>query len=239
MGWCCGKSSVAVMGWVRHDVGSRKAWLGEVLGAVRMALLPTAYLARTVVVDPLVMESLEALRILVEANRDSQLRGAERAAAESDGRLRKRKHASKLVVVGGNAHGGSALRSAEMYDGSTREWRALPEMSVARRGCAAVCIGGNVYVVGGLNDGTYLKSAEMYDGSTRQWRALPEMSVARTGCAAVCVEGNLYVVGGFDATTKHASAECFDPVTNEWRMLPSMNTARWWCAAAVAELGHG
>jgi hypothetical protein len=39
------------------------------------------------------MESFEALRIVVEASRDSHLRGAARAAAESDGRLRKRKHA--------------------------------------------------------------------------------------------------------------------------------------------------
>jgi hypothetical protein len=29
----------AVMGWVRHDVASRKAWLGEVLGVVQMAML--------------------------------------------------------------------------------------------------------------------------------------------------------------------------------------------------------
>ena len=53
----------AVMGWVRHDVASRKAWLGEVLGVVRMALLPLEYLVETVGVDPLVTESLEALRI--------------------------------------------------------------------------------------------------------------------------------------------------------------------------------
>ncbi len=34
----------AVMAAVpRHDVGSQKAWLGEVLGAVRMAMLPLEY----------------------------------------------------------------------------------------------------------------------------------------------------------------------------------------------------
>ena len=49
----------AVMGWVRHDAASRKGWLGEVLGVVRMGLLPSAYLAETVGVDPLVMESFE------------------------------------------------------------------------------------------------------------------------------------------------------------------------------------
>jgi hypothetical protein len=86
---------------LRHDVGSRKAWLGEVLGAVRMALLPPAYLLGTDGADPLVLESFEALRILAEANRYSHLSGTERAKAESDGRLRERKHArgAELVVL--------------------------------------------------------------------------------------------------------------------------------------------
>ena len=124
----------AVMGWVRHDLGSRRGWLGEVLGVVRMGLLPPAYLAGTVGADPLVIESSEALRILAEAKRYSELRGAERAAAESDGRLRKRKHASvgqQLVVVGGD-DGCCQLKSAEVYDTSAGQWRALPDISVAR-----------------------------------------------------------------------------------------------------------
>jgi hypothetical protein len=66
----------AVMGWVRHDVGTRKVWLGEMLGVVRMGLLPPAYLAGTVGVDPLVIESSEALRILAEAKRYSERHGA-------------------------------------------------------------------------------------------------------------------------------------------------------------------
>ena len=134
----------AVMGWVRHDAESRKGWLGEVLGVVRMGLLPLEYLIDTVGVDPLVMESFEALRIVVEASRDSRLKGAARAAAaESNGRLRKRKHAlgTELVVVGGRGNRGndsSLLKSVEVYDGPSGQWRALPEMSVARQGCAAV-----------------------------------------------------------------------------------------------------
>ena len=180
----------AVMGWVRHDVASRKAWLGEVLGVVRMALLPLEYLAETVGIDPLVMESSEALRMFAEAVRYSRLKGAARAAAESDGRLRKRKHASggELVVVGGYGSNSSRLKSAELYDVSAGQWRALPDMSEARSACSAVCIEGNVYVMGGSGGGSDLKSAEMYDVSAGQWRALPDMSVARNGCAAVCIE---------------------------------------------------
>ena len=81
----------------------------------------------------------------------------------------------------------------------------MPDMSVARLGCAAVCIEGNMYVVGGEDGGSHLKSAEMYDTSAGQWRALPDMSVARLGCAAVCIEGHVYVVGGSDGETNHAS----------------------------------
>ena len=47
-----------------------------------------------------------------------------------------------LYVVGGSsgalAGGATALASAECYDPATRQWRALPAMSVARHACAAV-----------------------------------------------------------------------------------------------------
>jgi hypothetical protein len=229
----------AVMGWVRHDVGSRKVWLGEVLGAVRMALLPLEYLVETVGVDPLVTESFETLRIFAEASRLCRLEGAARAAAESDGRLRKRKHASggELVVVGGDDYSGSYLKSVEVYDVSAGQWRALPDMSVARYGCAAVCIEGNVYVMGGNDGGTFFKSAEMYDTSATsgQWRALPDMSVERSTCAAVFIDGNVYVMGGYDGRSNLKSAEMYDTSAGQWRALPDMSVARGGCAAVCIE----
>jgi N-acetylneuraminic acid mutarotase len=138
---------------------------------------------------------------------------------------------------GGGLFGGSYLKSAEMYDTSAGQWRALPDMSVARWGCAAVCIDGNVYVMGGYGGGSYLKSAEMYDTSAGQWRALPDMSVAREGCAAVCIDGNVYVVGGgSDAATTLASMECYDPIASEWRTMPSMSNPRMYCAAVACDM---
>ena len=50
------------------------------------------------------------------------------------------------MVVGGEDDGDSNLKTAEWYDTSAGQWRALPDMSVAREGCVAVCIEGNVYV---------------------------------------------------------------------------------------------
>jgi hypothetical protein len=119
-------------------------------------VLPSAYLIDTVGVDPLVTDSLEAMRIVLEASRDTRLKGAARAAAESNGRLRKRKHAlgTELVVVGGKGNNLSDLKSVEVYDGPSGQWRALPEMSAARCRCAAVCVEGIVYVMGGMSGGS-------------------------------------------------------------------------------------
>ena len=67
---------------------------------------------------------------------------------------------------------------------------ALPDMSVARRGCrVAVCIDGNVHVVGGTSDAaTQLASMECFDPIASEWRTLPSMSDARWYCAAVACE---------------------------------------------------
>jgi N-acetylneuraminic acid mutarotase len=93
-----------------------------------------------------------------------------------------------VYVVGGRG-GGSQLKSAEMYDTSAGQWRALPDMSVERRGCAAVSIDGNVYVVGGGSDAaTQLASMECYDPIANEWRTLPSMSDPRRFCAAVACD---------------------------------------------------
>ena len=61
-------------------------------------------------------------------------------------------------------------------------------MSVARHACAAVCIEGNVYVVGGSDGATKHASAECYDPVANEWRTLPSMSTGRWFCAAAAAE---------------------------------------------------
>ena len=90
-------------------------------------------------------------------------------------------------MVGGEEDG-SDLKTAEWYDRSAGQWRALPDMSVARDGCAAVCIEGNVYVVGEKDGTTKHASVECYDPVANEWRTLPSMSAARYYCAAAVSE---------------------------------------------------
>ena len=65
----------------------------------------------------------------------------------------------------------------------------MPNMSEARRGSAAVCIDGNVYVVGGGSDAaTQLASMECFDPIANEWHTLPSMSNPRRYCAAVACD---------------------------------------------------
>jgi N-acetylneuraminic acid mutarotase len=226
----------AVMGWVRSDEARRKGSIGEVLGTVRLGLLPAQYIAENVATDPLIAPSGDASRVLAKAfsyHVTSAIRDG--AAPDSIARARNWPAGAVLIVVGGSAADDASVASAECYDPLTQQWQALPGMSVARRRGAGACVDGLVYVVGGVNQNS-LASAECYDPSTRQWRALPEMSVERYGCAAACVDGLLYVVGGRDAGDNIlASAECYDPSTQQWRALPDMRGGRYECAAACVD----
>ena len=95
------------------------------------------------------------------------------------------------LVVGGRSGKDSdtALASAECYDPATRQWRALPAMSVARFACASECLEGCVYVVGGMNSsGDSLASAERYDPVTNAWSPLPSMLAPFHSCSSAAVE---------------------------------------------------
>ena len=64
----------------------------------------------------------------------------------------------------------------------------MPEMSVARSGCEAVCIDGNVCVVGGSDGEAAHASVECYDPVANEWRTLPSMSTSSSFCAAVACD---------------------------------------------------
>jgi N-acetylneuraminic acid mutarotase len=225
----------AVMGWVRSDAERRRGAIGEVLGAVRLGLLPAPFLAETVATDPLIEPSLDASRLLVKAL-SCHASSATRDGVDSGSLLRRRTRPAdkRLMVIGGHSSDGEALASSECYDA---QWQALPDMSGERDGCGGAVVEGLVYVVGGYRAGEPLSSAECYDPSTGDWRGVPDMSVARFDCAAACVDGLLYIVGGNPNFYGQplASTECYDPFTRAWRALLDMTVKRYYCAAACVD----
>ena len=98
-------------------------------------------------------------------------------------------------------------------------WRALPTMSVERRGCMGCMLSdGRFAVIGGSINSGIASSCEVlsivHDGD---WDALPPMHDARSFFACAAVAGCIIVAGGYP---HGRSAEVFDEELGRWLRLP-------------------
>jgi len=139
-----------------------------------------------------------------------------------------------FYVFGGQAER-ATLASAERYSEAFGCWEALPPMPTARSFCAAVAVGGKIFVFGGERDQrSAFAAAEAFDPALGEWERLPPMPTPRAGCAAAACGGAIYVCGGLVVAGEVlGTAECFCLHSYRWRRLPPMPTSRCGCAAAA------
>ena len=131
----------------------------------------------------------------------------------------------KVLVVGGDAAGGSGLStSAELYDPASGSWTTTGRMTVGRYGCTAtLLLDGRVLVAGG-DPGA---SAELYDPRDGSWTATGRMITARRSPTATLLrDGKVLVAGGGSGWGNIegvlASAELYDPGTGTWSAIGDM-----------------
>ncbi|HEV2361342.1 MAG TPA: kelch repeat-containing protein [Acidimicrobiales bacterium] len=150
----------------------------------------------------------------------------------------------RVLAAGGRDSSGRVTTNAELYDPSTRTWRATRPMHVARDGASATELGvGVVLVAGGTgaNGGTReLTSAEIYNPTTGSWYVTGSMNVGRGAFSLVTLAtGDVLAAGGWpDTRTSYAltSAELYNPVSRTWSFTGSMAKGR---AGYMATLSNG
>lgn len=143
-----------------------------------------------------------------------------------------------LFAVGGEA-GGAALSLVERFDVRANAWSQSVPLEQPRSGCAAVSLGGQIYVVGGCNaEGEDLNTVERLDERRGVWESQPPMQAGRDELAAVATEGRLYALGGSHLMwpVRHVidTVECLTPSSGVWEQLPILSRER--CAAAAVTL---
>ena len=135
---------------------------------------------------------------------------------------------NRVLVAGGMAGRGGALKEFEVIDASTNRIVSVGEMNQARVDHSATLLpDGRVLVLGGY-DGSYLRSAETFDPQTGKFTGAGSMNVGRSGHTATLLrDGSLLVVGGVgDGWSFLSSAEIYDPRVGTFTLVKPMAEAR-------------
>ena len=132
------------------------------------------------------------------------------------------------VLIAGGYDGDCHIRDTELYDPSSRAFRAGPPLSAARCGHGAITLGdGRLLLVGGWGIRDPLASADLFDAARGTFVATGSMSVARGGGTTTLLrDGTVLVTGGTDGTRMLASAERYDPRSGLFVPAGDMTTPR-------------
>ncbi|HZF49779.1 MAG TPA: kelch repeat-containing protein [Polyangiaceae bacterium] len=126
------------------------------------------------------------------------------------------------ILFAGGESGGTALKTAEIYDPKTETWRKAGAMLGARRGQTSTLLDDGRVLVAGGEDGGALSSAEIYDPATDTWSSAGSMMEARARHTANLLRNGLVlVVGGEDGETTLHGGEVYNQQENAWSVIAS------------------
>jgi N-acetylneuraminic acid mutarotase len=106
------------------------------------------------------------------------------------------------------------LRVFESYEPSTRRWRRLPSVPLARGGTGAAVVSGILVSAGGEEPQGTIASVYGFEISRSRWSRLPDLPSPRHGLAVAAVGGRVYAIAGGPEPGLTVSA------TNESLALP-------------------
>ncbi|WP_210415639.1 kelch repeat-containing protein [Bdellovibrio sp. ZAP7] len=140
----------------------------------------------------------------------------------------------RVIIMGGNENTGifPPSNKTEIFDPTTNQWTAGPNMLTAVSEHTAVTLNDNtILLVGGLTT-TTLNSAsavvQLYNPTTNSFTAKASQSVGRyQASVALLPSGKVLSRGGIDSSqTILASSEIYDPNTDAWTAGPNLNIGR-------------
>uniref|UniRef100_H3DDJ9 Ectodermal-neural cortex 3 n=1 Tax=Tetraodon nigroviridis TaxID=99883 RepID=H3DDJ9_TETNG len=215
----------AVIDWVKADTERRRGELPRLLRCVRLALLPEAYLLKTVASEELVMCHKLGREIVEDAVR------CKTRILQNDGIVtgfcaRPRKVSQALLLLGGQTF---MCDKVYVIDNKTKEITPKTDIPSPRKECSACAIGCKVYVTGGRgSENGASKDVWVYDTLHEEWSKAAPMLVARFGHGSAELDHMLFVVGGHTSLAGSFPAspsvslkqvEQYDPQTNKWTLV--------------------
>lgn len=216
----------AVLNWVNYDIEKRKCFLPELLGTVRLALLPAVFLMENVSMEELINTQTKS-KALVDEAIHCKLKILQKDSMVNNSKLAKpRKTSHSLFLLGGKTFMCDKLY---LIDQKAKEIIFKADIPSPRKEFSACAIGCKVYITGGRgSENGVSKDVWVYDTSHEKWSKAAPMLIARFGHGSSELKQCLYVVGGQTAVSGRPSTsptmslkqvEKYDPLTNKWSMV--------------------
>lgn len=180
----------AVIGWMKHNINERRAYLPQILQHVRLPLLGPKFLVGVVGAD-IHIKSDETCRDLVDEAKNYLLLPEQRLLMQGPRtRPRKPTKCTEVIFAVGGWCSGDAISSVERYDPQSGDWKMVATMSKRRCGVGVAVLDNLLYAVGGHDGSSYLNSVERYDPKTNQWSSdVAPTSTCRTSVGVAVLEG--------------------------------------------------
>ena len=141
---------------------------------------------------------------------------------------------NQIAVVGGWTR--RARKSAEIYESSINQWKALKPMNNYRSYHALVSCNDCLFCLGGYDGDISLSCVEKLCNVHGVWQHVQPMQTPRCEFASVNCLGDIYAIGGrSDQSASTKSVEKYDFQSNSWTYVNEMNFERRGHAACVMQ----
>ncbi|XP_062273732.1 ectoderm-neural cortex protein 1-like isoform X1 [Scomber scombrus] len=232
----------AVLNWVNRELEKRQCFLPELLGTVRLALLPAVFLMENVSTEELINTQTKS-KALVDEAISCKLKILQNDSTVNSQLAKPRKTSHSLFLLGGKTFMCDKLY---LIDQKAKEIILKAEIPSPRKEFSACAIGCKVYITGGRgSENGVSKDVWVYDTSHEKWSKAAPMLIARFGHGSSELKQCLYVVGGHTSvssclraspTVSLKQVEKYDPLTNKWSMVSPLREGV--SNAAVVSVKH-
>ena len=139
-----------------------------------------------------------------------------------------------IAVAGGCTR--RARKSAEFYNPSFNQWKALAPINNYRKLNALVSCNDCLFCLGGYGEGKCLSSVEKLCNVDGVWQHVQSMQTPRREFASVNCLGDIYAIGGqSDQLGSTKSVEKYDFKSNSWNYVNEINVERRGHSACVMQ----
>lgn len=233
----------AFMGWVKHDLQTRKRYIQELFKLVRLPYIHPAFFHHFIANDALLQSSPSCQIILEMARR--QMFSLYGTTSVPD--LQPLWHVPPrtsyqdfLILLGGRKDNQQTTRDVLLYHRQTGQWQNLAKLPTRLYKATAVALHRSVYVLGGMAVGTEKSEPSrhvyIFSLTLNQWRLGQPMLVARYSHRSTSHKNFIFSIGGIgEGQEVLGSMERYDSIGNTWENMANMPVGVLHPAVAVKD----